>query len=247
MKGVKQIILRKRGGPSAKRIRKDPKFKTVRLNGREFAARSKATAVFVRMLQSHKALADYNYCGAVASHMKVVQDLDTENDLGCRSILFSKHPDLWEGLSLNKKHAFDTQVSAPLVCTISRETLSARIAIPELVPDVNLLLPPGARSLFRIQAAFGLLPDFVYQDSRKRYVPSALKERIAPELTATAWMPCLSLSPATVLELKLPEIQVQGGFALMVSVGICFGVPLDLNGRVTQLKTGGAAKVLAVV
>jgi hypothetical protein len=28
--------------------------------------------------------------------------------------------------------------------------------------------------------------------------------------------------------------------------GICFGVPLDLNGRVTQLKTAGAAKVLAV-
>jgi hypothetical protein len=46
--------------------------------------------------------------------------------------------------------------------------------------------------------------------------------------------------------MKLPAVPVTGGFALMVSVGICFGMPVNGAGKVLQLHDRGAAKVLMV-
>ena len=245
MKGCKHTILRRCGGPSKHRIKTDPKFETLRLNNVEFGIRAQATSVFTKMLLPHKKLSDYNYSNTVSARMKLLQDLDIENALGQRSLLFSKYPELWEGFSLNEVKGFDSLVFAPLVCTISRETLSARIEIPELIPEINLS-KPEAWSLYRIQAAFGLLPDFVFQLSRSGYVPTVSKERIAPVIVTTPWQPCLSTAPATVLTMNLPTVDVPDGFALMVSIGICFGIPQNGSGKVLQSLTTGAAKVLAV-
>jgi hypothetical protein len=244
MKGCKNIILRRRGGVSARRMKSDPNFKTVWLNAKEFGARSKAMSVFVKMLKPHKTLGDYNYSNAISARMKLVQDLDTESVLGRRSILFSKHPEFWEGFSLNESRSFDLLIFAPLVCTISRDTMSARVEIPELIPNINTSVS-STLPLFRIQTALGLLPDFVFQDVKRGHVPSVAKDRIAPVLATTPWQPCLSTTPATTLEMKLPPIEINGGFALMVSIGICFGMPMN-GGRVLQIDDKGAAKVLAV-
>jgi len=244
MKGCKHTVLRRAGGPSAQQIKKDPAFKNVRLNGREFGGRAKAAAIFSKMLHPHKCLSNYNYWTEIASRLKVVQDLDKENALGQRSILFSRYADFWEGFPLNDANGFDSLVTAPVRCTLTRETLSAKIEIPALVPGVNLLLPES-QALFRIQAALGILPDVVYQDARKGYVPAVSKERIAPAQTTTPWMPCRSESPVATLKLKLPEVLVNGGFALMVSIGIAFGAPIAGNRQVLPT-AGGAAKVLRV-
>jgi len=245
MKGCKHIVLRRCGGPSARQIKNDPQFKTARLHATEFGARAKAISVFAKMLRPHKAVSDYNYSQAVGSHLKVLQGFDTINALGRRSILFSQYPEFWEGFSLNEKRSFDSMIYAPLQCTISRETLSARVEIPELMPNIHRSVPTS-QGLFRIQAALGLLPDFVFREAANRHVPSVAKEHIAPATEATPWIPCRATSPAAVLELKLPAVPPVEGYALMVSVGICFGTPANLPDKVVQVENAGAAKMLAV-
>jgi hypothetical protein len=247
MKGNPRTILRRCGGVSAERIRTDPKFGTVRLNGCEFGGRGKATSVFVKMLHPHKEQSDYSYGSEINSRMKRLQDLDKEHPLGQRSILFSRYPEFWNGFSLNAVRTFDNAVIAPVLCTIARETLSAQVEIPELVPQVNLAAKEW-QSLFRIQAVLGVLPDLFYQNEHVGYVPTIPKETIAPVQQFTPWMSCWNKSPATVLKLELPALPVQEGFALMVSVGLCFGQPLSADGRdVLELRTGGAAKILRVM
>jgi hypothetical protein len=144
-------------------------------------------------------------------------------------------------------HLYQSAVIAPVSCTISRETLSAQVEIPELHRQVNLMTKEW-QSFFRIHAVLGVLPDFFYQNEHVGYVPTIPKETIAPVQQFTPWMSCWSRSPATLLEMKLPALPVQEGFALMVSVGLCFGQPLSADGRdVLELRTGGAAKILRVM
>ena len=57
------IIVRKKGGASKKRIKKDPEFFQTRLLNSEFGGRSAASKRIMKVLLPLKPLADYNIAG----------------------------------------------------------------------------------------------------------------------------------------------------------------------------------------
>jgi hypothetical protein len=245
MKGIERTVVRAKGGPSAEQIKNDPEFQNVRHNNDEFGGRAKAMSMMTVLLLPQKPLADFNYSNDISSMLKKVQELDTESLWGQRQIEFTKAPALWEGFSMNRKTNFETFARVPIACSLSRETLSAQIDIPALIPGVTLNAPSW-RPLYCIQAALGVLPDYLYIPGRK-YEPTIPRNEIAAYRLSTDWAASSAGSDAASLQISIPHL-VPGtrAFSLMLSIGIRFGTP-GVGGTVEQMENAGAAKILAMV
>lgn len=243
MRGVDGIILRKKGGASKEKIKTSPRMAGTRRMNAEFGGRATAGKWIRRLLFQQTPMAGYNITGAVNSLMAPIQKLDTENPGGRRHVIISKSPWLLEGFSLNHENGFDTIIRNPLSWTVSRETLSASIDIPALLPGINFLTLEKY-PMYSIIATLGILPDFFWTEDG--YMPSsrAYKEHDA-QTARTDWYPVLKGSPATVLEIKLPATPPDQSFSLVLSIGIGFG---EMRGGNTaeQVKHAGAAKILGM-
>ena len=169
MRGVDGIVVRQKGGVSKDRIKNDREFVRTRENNAEFGGRSAASKSIMNALFPLKPLADYNIAGPLNALLRPIQVADPIGKRGQRSVELSKSPALLEGFSLNNKTSFESIVRAPLSVTVSRETMSAEVVIPELMPDINFK-GQGKHPLYKLEAALGLVPDFFY--SPERYKPS---------------------------------------------------------------------------
>lgn len=243
MRGSDKIIVRQKGGPSKKRIKKDPQFENTRRNISEFGGRSTAAGWIMRMLLFQKALGDYNIAGPLNAVLKPIQVLDTTGAWGKRAVMLSKNPQLLEGFPLNNRYPFDSVLRTTLSHELSRDTLSARINIPALLPGINFHTSTQY-PMFSIMVMLGVVPDLVHTELGYKPVHPGY-EKIAPAMVETEWYPVLKGSPATVLELGVNAIPPDQSFSLMLSIGIRFGVMLGEN-TIEQAKQAGSAKILAM-
>jgi hypothetical protein len=243
MRGVDGIVVRQKGGASKERIKTDPKFINTRHNNAEFGGRATATRWIMLMLRPQKALADHNIAGPLNALMRPVQLLDTVSKKGKRAVTLSKNPRLLEGFSLNQKNTFDGTLRTSLGHSLSRDTLSAHIDIPALLPGINFYAPQR-HSMYRVIAMLGVVPDLVYQE--QGYEPSdPAYSMINPAMAGTEWYPVLKGSPATALALDIKTTPPDQSFSLMLSVGICYGAMLGAT-EIEQVKHAGSAKILAM-
>jgi len=243
-RGSDNIILRTKGGASKQKIKKSPAFAKTRKINAEFGGRATATKWIRRMIYQQKSLADFNFTGALNALLKPIQEMDRRNELGKRSILFTKNPKLLQGFNLNKKNIFDSIIRNPCSFSLSRDKLQARIDIPALIPGINFFVP-GRYPMYCITTQLGILPDLFY--SPNGYQPSKPRYENVPQLTAsTDWYPSLVESPARSLEVKLLTAVPDQSFSLLLSLGICFG-SISTENKVDQIKYAGAAKILAMV
>lgn len=250
MRGTDKIILRRKGGATKKRIKNDPKFDLTRRNNAEFAGRSAASKYVMKMLQPVKALADYNIAGPLNALMKPIQELDTTSDLGKRYVMLSKNGGIIEGFSLNRQALFESVVRAPVTGRITRETLSAEVEIPALIPGINFK-PRGTSQrrgqeypLYSFRVVLGMVPDLFF--TKDGYQPSHSEyTRYVAKLTDSPWFKSLEGSEATALALKLDVVPPNNDFALLLSIGIRYG-KLASADLIQQVKYAGSAKVLMV-
>ena len=240
MKGVDRMILRMKGGPSKKTIKTSPKFALVRRNNAEFGGRARATRFIMMGMHPLKALADYNIAGPLNALMKPIQVLDKQNTLGKRHVLLSQNPRLLEGFSLNRQNPFDAMLRASLTYTMSRETLSATLDLPAMIPGINLFLSQRY-PLYSVVAVLSVIPDVYYHENGYK--------TLLPDYNSTyvmsPWYPVLKGSPANTLELSLTNTPPDIAFSLMLSIGIRFGTMADAS-TIQQVRRAGAAKILAV-
>lgn len=244
MRGVDKIVVRKKGGASRKRIRTAPEFENTRRNNSEFRGRAQGVRLMMRaLLQIRSVVANYNLCGPLNALMKHVQNRDDVNGLGKRSIILSKHGALLQGFSLNTT-PFETMVTTPFTYTVSNDTYTATVRIPELVLGINFF-PTEKHPLFRVMAVLSVAPDLHWTD--KDYQPSDAKyELISPAIAETPWKPSANGLEATTLELKLQSIPPDNACALLLTIGISFGTPSD-GPIIKETKYAGAARIVRVV
>jgi hypothetical protein len=243
MRGVDKIILRKKGGASKKRIQTDPGFERTRLNNSEFSGRAQGVHWMMRALRPLKPVIDHNICGKINKLMKHVQDRDDVSRFGKRTIFLSKHGAVLEGFSLNRRAVFEDYVRTTIRHAISRETLTAKIDLPELVPGLNFFLPQN-HPFFSVRAVLSIVPDLYWTD--RGYQPQpAVFPRTYPNTTTTQWLPVNQGMPATTLELKFDIVAPDNNYALVLSVGICFAYPN--GGDMKDVAHVGCGKVVAVV
>ncbi|MBT1709957.1 hypothetical protein KK062_17055 [Fulvivirgaceae bacterium PWU5] len=246
MRGTDKIVVRRKGGASKEAIKKSPNFALPRLYMSEFGGCSTMGKEVRFMMHPMRALADYNFSGFINKSLKLIQKQDSTSKLGQRAIELSKHPKLLEGFQLNKYTTFDSMVRSTLSWSIDEEKGSAKVEIPALVRDINFF-PNNRHSKFSITISLGVVPDFKFNQATGKFTaPKWYDTMYGCDYTSSEWHSALKGSPATTLELSLDQLPPDGGYSLMLGIGICFGDSLDA-GEVKQIKRAGAAKILGIV
>lgn len=240
MKGVDQIILRGKGGANKSRIKQHPNFELVRRNNAEFGACSRAGTSIRNAIYPLRQLADFNISGHLNAIAKIILKKDPVNDLGQRAIRFSAHHQLLDGFSLNRELLFNTVIRHPVSCSIFRDTGTANIELPGLLPGTNFY-PPYEHSLYRFTIALGEVPDWVY--IKDGYKPEhSIAHGVA--YMQTEWSSTKQVNTVQSIDLQLANFKgLKDGSSLVVSIGIEFGRPLS-NTIVEPVKHAGCAVIL---
>lgn len=266
MRGIDKPIVRRKGGPSREKIKTHPKFELTRRLNAEFGGRAAASKWIMRALYFHKPLADYNIAGPLNTLLRPLQALDNEQVLGQRSVRVSANPQLLKGFSLNRRYPFDSIVRVPVEYVWFEEEALVTIHIPELIPGINFFAPEKY-PWFSIIASLGVVPDIIFTHNAKPVSPgydtfNAPEAMMAtyrytythpgyeifetpPLCMFTPWKPVKQGIMATSLDLQLPHLPPDEHFALLLSVGITYGIQEDTH-SIRQVPYAGAAKILTV-
>lgn len=249
MKGVDHIVVRRKGGASKQKVKSSPAFANTRRLNEEFSGRAKAASLIMSALLPVKPMADFNIAGALNALIFHVQKADTISEWGKRSIELSQMPQLLAGFSLNKKNTLDGMLRCSYPLHVVKEELKATVSLPDLVPGINLVTPPGKQYLSFV-LSIGVVPDLAFTDSSLRYQPiiperQDMASAQCPAHYATPWLLATSPIPAHTLETKI-DLPAPENMTLVVSLGIRFGVP-DQNGEIVQERHAGCAKIIAAL
>jgi hypothetical protein len=242
-------IVRTKGGPTKRQIKTKPSFANTRRNNMEFGGRAKIAGQVLDALRPLKYLGDYNTAGPLNSLFIPIQELDTEHEKGERNIVLSKTPGLLQGFNLNRRTPFDTIVANQLAYTLSKETLTASITFPMLIPDVNFFVP-GNYPWYRFMVIIGTVEDMFYHPTG--YRPEKGKEENTWSLEATEWLPVHAGAPAVTkqyTQLKesfdgVEETANLSSYSMLLAVGIAFGTMQ--KGQIEMVKYVGGAKILGM-
>jgi len=241
MKGSDKLIVRKKGGPKAEQVLKSPRFERTRENSTEFRGVGKAASAIRDSLFTIRHLADHNFRPTLIKICKKIQVLDTTSGRGQRSIFLSQQRHMLKNFWLNKKHPFPTIVADTVSCNLDRETKSAVIQLPMLLPGISLHLP-WKQPLYRFSLSLGLMSDVVYENGEYN---DHIEDRDIGHLD-TPWNEATETFQAQTLELKLNRPKaVKDSQTLVLAIGIEMGTP-GANGEVTGVKHCGSACILAL-
>jgi len=242
-RGSDKIIIRTKGGPSKEKIKHSPSFANTRKNNVEFGGRSSAAKWIRTALQSHNKITDHNLSAALTTLLKPVQEADTTNEFGRRSICLSTNPGLLEGFNLNKKFLFDAIMINPLRFEISRTDFRARVTIPALYPGLNFRIP-GNYSSYCFVIALGAVPDLHWR--LRRYMPLQVQFPNGSVSVNSEWRLAKQPAEAITLEIAMRNPPPADPFSLLLSVGINFG-HINKEGVPQEIRYAGSAKILAAI
>jgi hypothetical protein len=238
------VIVRQKGGPTKKQIKYGRRFGMVRRNMAEFGGRARATRWLREATRPVHLSGDTKFTSRIGQLMKSIQVNDTVSELGERGIPFSKFPKLFEGFNFNRYNSLDAIIRNPLHYTIVKETLTATVSLPALLPGVNFNMP-FTHPFSRITLALGLLPDLEF--GQHEYQPIGYKEPHPLLAEAeTDWFPSLEGMPARDILLQLPVAKAPAIYTLVLSAGIITGKVTGMNNGINLVKYAGAAKILAM-
>ena len=239
--GSDKVILRTKGGASKNIIRRSPKFAKLRLCQTEFGACSTLGARMRRSFWGIKHLADSYISGHINAFLKSILNQDTENKKGQRAILISRYRYLFDGFNLNRQNPFNTVMRHPVSCTLSRDTGTANITIPQLLPGMGFY-NPSKYPMYRFIVVLGVIPDMAF--AKKQYEPVSAS-RLIPEYHFTEWSDSTQSAPIRNIELQLKEFTgLADSNSLLLSMGIEFGYPVS-NAVTKAVKYTGSACILA--
>jgi len=238
------IFVMQISGPSKEAIATKPAYDMTRRNNAEFGGRGTTSHWIRQAMSPHLRLHDYSFTSVLNQIAKPIQELDTVSDLGKRSSLFTKSNGILNGFNLCRKTTFDSIIRNLVSFSITKETLSASVHVPALLPGINFFVPLK-EPMYRITAALGIVPDLHYNGDK--YAPvKGYKDPMPVAEAGTAWNAVLNGSVAETLEMKQTFQPPDENFILLLSIGIRFG-NMVTPGDVKQVKRGGAAKILMTI
>ena len=246
MKGSEKIILRRKGGPKKETVNNSKSYALNRLHRQEFGA-SATLGKYVRfMLGVNRSVSNYNITARLNSVLKHVKRQDTEGELGKRALRLSSIPRLLQGFPLNKQNTFDTIMPPTVMWSMSRETLSAHIELPELIRGSNFN-PSNQQPFFCVTAVLGIVPDILYNEEKTAYAPPDWFDGMyAPVLVSSPWYPAKRGAPPITLGVIANMVPPDESYTLMLSIAVRFGALYDTD-KVELLDYMGAAKILGTI
>ncbi|PWV56463.1 hypothetical protein [Chitinophaga sp. S165] len=234
-----KIIARTKGGPSRKQIQKSPKFARTRLNNDEFGDAAKGGCFIRGAIFQIRHLADYNFTPTLNALCRSIFKLDMEKPIGARIMHFSQYRHLLDGFNLNRRYPFNAVVKPPVYSSIDRDTATATIHIPELLPNINLTLP-WQYPMYRIILSIGIIEDGLGADSG--YI--AKTPLLLNQPATTGWRLATQTykEETIVVQPDIPK-KLRDGQTLLVSIGIEMGTLIS-DSVIERVKHAGSGKIL---
>ena len=240
MRGSDRIIIRMKGGSSKEQIKTHPNFASVRKNNAEFGASAKAAACIRNAIVFVKHLADPGSTGRLNSLCKTILKQDRVNHRGQREISFTKHRQLLEGFNFNKELLLNGVIRHPLSCTLNRNTGSASVIIPALMPGVNFYNPPQY-FLCRFIITLGLVPDIIFKTDS--YLP--IPELNMRKTIYTEWFSTRKPLDEQGFDLQLEMLtDLADSNTMLLAIGVEYG-QAESNNVIGPVKYGGCASIVA--
>lgn len=218
-RGSDKIILRTRKGPLSESVKNGENFEFARLNNSEFSGRSKVSSSIMHSMIHLKALADYNIAGPLNAILTPIQLADPVGNKGQRSILLSRYASLLNGFNFNSNYTFDTVIRTPVSFKFDKESLSAKVIIPELLRGINLFIPNNY-PLYGFSVSLGLIPDFIYTPTGYRAVNDVHPRSTSSHNVYTEWFPSVKGSKELEIEMKIETSNIPSSFTLILGIGI---------------------------
>ena len=236
MKGSDKLIVRKKGGPTKKRLKEDGSYERTRLHNAEFRTCVRCMTHVFDNLYAVRSIADHNFAPKLTSMMRKLQVLNDTHNLGERTVSFSRHGKMLTGFQLSRNHQFDQVIRYPIPFVIDRDTASATIMLPALIPAINLV-SPWKSPLYRFAISLSLLTDSDHHTHD-------LKECV--EYKLTSWHPFAEKAPEQNVHLQMAGIGPLATFqTLLLTIGIETGT-LSAGMEINQVPHQGCAKILAI-
>jgi hypothetical protein len=242
--GTDGVVLREKGGPTPDQVKNDPAFENTRRNNDEFGGASTAVKALRNALYPVKHISGSSV-GHINKFTRVLANLDTENTWGKRAVLFSQNRPLLEGFNLNKFLPVSSILRQPLTAGINRQTGSASLLLPALLPGINYKLPADHK-LYRFQVMLGVIPDFEHSLPVKPWYQPVAPVTYTTETVTTNWFAAKEKIPEMQVDLQLKNFTgLPDCHSLVLGLGIEFGLPIS-NLLVETIPKKGAAMILAV-
>jgi hypothetical protein len=239
-KDMDETIVRTKGGASRKKIKTSKSCERVRENNSEWKGCGRTAGILKSALLHVYHLKDNNIVCDFSTIFKRMQQEDDANIRGQRSILISKHRDLLEGFRITQNNPFDSVVRLPLKFEINRETNSAWVQLPNLLPEVNLFIPwqqPVFRFVITLQTIV---------DSHYNYPKSGANGVGSAPVVYTEWQTTGQPYTGERIELELKsKDKLDDSWTFILAVGLEMGIPIS-NKVTNTAKYVGSAKILAL-
>jgi len=244
-RGSDQVIMRTKGGASGDKIKRLPQYEGLRLQQKEWSGCTKlASGVRYAFGGLHR-LADYNITSVLNGLANKMQKSDTTTEKGKRPVRLSLYKQALDGFNFNRNYPFNSVLRVSTSHELQRETLSARVTIPRINTDIDLLniqrLP-----YFRIIATLGTASDMIYASNLQDYVPAVEGLHGASSIVNSEWYSANSIIEEHTLDVKMTEAQVtmlSDEASVLLSVAVEFGM-VGFMGTPVEVKYAGCGKVL---
>jgi len=247
--GSDQVIMRTKGGPKARRLKVGKEFEVVRKHQSEWAGCVKFSQGIKYATYYINKLADFNVSAVWNGLGKNIQKMDTEGELGKRSIRFSEFRNELSGFNLNKNFTFNAVLGISPRVEINKETHSALITLPR-INTANDLLNIRKLPYFRLIFSLGVVSDIHFNPELRKgeYESQLTTYNGVPVYKQTEWLSTQDIIPEMQQELHVfPDAiaSLTDKSSYIVSMGIEFG-EVGFGGQISGAKRAGAARILLV-
>ena len=245
VRGSDKVIMRTKGGASKEKIKTSPKFEGLRKQQKEWSGCAKFGSLTRYAFGGLHRLADYNLTPVLNGIGKNLMKLDTESEVGKRSLKLSVYRQALEGFNFNRNYPFNTVLRVSPRWELNRENLQASVTIPRINTDIDLLniqrLP-----FFRLIVVIGTVSDSVFNTEINDYEPMVFNLNGVSQTLTGEWHSTQTILPEHVMSVQMPEAQIAElteNVTVLVSVAVEFG-NVGFTGEPVEVKYAGCGKVI---
>ena len=239
--------MRTKGGATKEQIATSPKFAGLRKQQKEWSGCTKFGSLARYAFGGLHRLADYNLTPVLNGIGKNLMKLDTESEVGKRSLKLSVYKPALEGFNFNRNYPFNTVLRIIPRWDLDREQLKAVVSIPRINTNIDLLniqkLP-----FFRLIIVIGSISDLVFDPDKNDYLPMVPGLHGYSETLTGKWNSTQTILPEQTMTLQMPEeeaVLLTDNVSVMLSMAVEFG-NVGFTGEPVEVKYAGCGKVIAV-
>ena len=247
VRGSDKVIMRTKGGASKEKIKTSPKFEGLRKQQKEWSGCAKFGSLTRYAFGGLHRLADYNLTPVLNGIGKNLMKLDTESEVGKRSLKLSVYKQALEGFNFNRNYPFNTVLRVSPRWELTRERLQVIVTVPRINTDIDLLniqrLP-----FFRLIVVIGTVSDAVFNPETTDYEPLVFNLNGTSQTLTGEWHSTQTILPEHTMSVQMPENQIADlseNVTVLVSMAVEFG-NVGFTGEPVEVKYAGCEKVIAV-